>query len=285
MIIRPKHPEQLACALKEKTLVLYGMGTVGTRIAEWCDLHGVSYYFTDKDFMKKGKKETIPPEELMLRFPNANVVIASVVYSDEIKNNLKQLGFKQNQILSYKLFMPEEITWPDIENNIDWGIMRHRARMIFEWMEPDINSLADYGAGKMHIKDYLSSDIIYYPIDYHRRTEDTIVCDLNKGTYPDISTDVSICCGILEYMCEPERLLLNVCKKTNIQIIISYWTLDKFPNIEGRRASAYISDLTERQIINTMQSGGYGLIKKAPDPVKYDCTVYSFIKDLRWGSR
>lgn len=282
MIVKPKDPERLIRLLKDKPLVLYGAGGAGMRIAEWCDLHGIQYCFVDRNFADKQKetnKSVISPDELKTRFSEANVAITSIIYSDEIMENLERQGFKPDQILSYKTFMPEKtIMWSDLDNNIDWDLMQHRMVMISKWIDSEVHSVADYGAGQMHLKCYLKPNIKYYPIDYIRRTEETILCDFNKGNFPILKTDASICCGVLEFIYTAEHLLRSACENTARQIIISYLTLDKFKSIEGRRASAYVSDLTEQQIIDIMQENGYCLDKKVPDPVKHDCTVYSFMK-------
>lgn len=254
------------------------------RIAEWCDLYKISYCFADRNFTEKQKetdKIVISPDELKSLFPDANIAVTSIIYNDEITANLERLGFRQDQILSYKIFMPEkEIMWSDLDNNIDWDLMQYRMQMISKWIDSEVHSLADYGAGKMHLRSYLTADIKYYPIDYIRRTEETVLCDFNEGEFPDLQTDASICCGVLEFIYTAEELLCHVCENTMRQIIIAYLTLDKFRSIEGRRASAYVSDLTEQEIIDIMWDNGYCLDKKVPDPVKQDCTVYSFMKDL-----
>lgn len=284
MIVQPKCPEQLVRLLKEKPLVLYGMGGAGMRIAEWCDSHEISYVFADRDFIKKQKetnKIVISPDELKKQFADTNIAVTSIIYCDEIMANLEKLGFRQEQILSYKIFMPEQdLMWSDLDDTIDWDLMQYRMRMISEWIDLSSHSIADYGAGQMHLKAYLKKEIIYYPIDYIRRTEETILCDFNQGSFPDLTTDTSVCCGVLEFIYTSEQLLHHICAKTTKQIIISYLTRDRFPSIEGRRASAYVSDLTENQIIKLMQENGYSLDKKVPDPVKEECTVFLFVKDL-----
>lgn len=272
MVVKPKNPEQLISLLKEKPLILYGAGGAGMKIAQWCDLHDIQYCFTDRDFSDKQKetgKTVISPDELKRRFPEANIVVTSIVYSNEIFENLKLLGFKKEQILSYKIFMPQDsLTWSDLDNDANWDSMQHRISMISGWIDPEVHSVADYGAGKMYLKSHLKAGVKYYPIDYIQRTEETILCDFNKGSFPDLKTDVSICCGVLEFIHTAEQLLCNVCKNTARQVIISYVTLDKFPNIEGRRASAYVSDLTEQGIADVMRRSGYYLDKKVPDPIK-----------------
>lgn len=281
MIVNPKKPEQLTNLLKSRQLVLYGMGGTGLRIAEWCDEQGVDYIFADRDAKKKQKgtnKTVVLPEVLKNEYSDANIIVSSIIYCDEIAEQLLKMGYKPEQILSYKLFMPENIVWSDLDDNIDWDLMRFRVQMFSKWIDEDIKSIADYGAGKMFLKEYLTHSTKYYPIDYIRRTDETIMCDLNLGNFPNIQTDATICSGVLEFITTSESLLKHVCANTNKIIIMSYLTVDKFSSIDGRRTSAYISDLTHNQIIDIMLEGGFSLVKNMPDPVNELCTVYLFKK-------
>lgn len=281
MIINPENPEQLIHLLQSAPLVLYGMGGAGIRIAQWCDENKIDYIFADKDADKKQNdtnKIVVFPKFLQKEYSNANVVISSIIYYDEIIRELLKLGIEEKHILSYKLFMPESIVWSDLDGNIDWDLMRFRVEMFSEWITADIKSVTDYGAGKMFLQEYLNSGIKYYPIDYIQRNEQTILCDLNSGDFPKIKTDATICSGVLEFIYTAELLLKHVCENTNKIVILSYLTIDKFPNIGGRRASAYVSDLSEKQIVDLMASKNFFLEKNISDPINNACTVYMFKK-------
>lgn len=181
--------------------------------------------------------------------------------------------------------MPRNILWSDLDTNIDWDLMRFRVAMFSEWITADIQSVVDYGAGKMYLREYLAPEVKYFPVDYIRRNEQTILCDLNQGVFPDIQSDAAICSGVLEFIYAPEQLLLHVCKYTNKMIILSYLGVDNFPDIDGRRASAYVSDLSERQIVELMESKGFQLNKKVPDPVNHACMVYMFQSISQMGQK
>lgn len=283
MIINPENPEQLIHLLQSAPLVLYGMGGAGIRIAQWCDENKIDYIFADKDADKKQNdtnKTVVFPKFLQKEYSNANVVISSIIYYDEIIRELLKLGIEEKHILSYKLFMPESIVWSDLDGNIDWDLMRFRVEMFSEWITADIKSVADYGAGKMFLQEYLNPGIKYYPIDYIRRNEQTILCDLNSGDFPKIKTDATICSGVLEFIYTAELLLKHVCENTNKIVILSYLTIDKFPNIGGRRASAYVSDLSEKQIVDLMASKNFFPEKNISDPINNACTVYMFKRDM-----
>ncbi len=279
MIIKPENPQHLINFLKAAPLVLYGMGGAGMRIAKWCDENKIDYIFADRDAEKKQQlvnNVVVSPHLLEVEYKNANIVISSIIYFDEIKKELLKLGVNENRIVSYNLFMPQDIVWSDLDENIDWDLMRFRVEMFSEWITSEIRSVSDYGAGKMFLQEYLNSDVKYFPIDYIRRNEQTILCDLNLGEFPEIQTDATVCSGVLEFIHTAEKLLEHVCRNTNKMVILSYLTADQFPNIEGRRASAYVSDLTDKQIVDLMESNNFYLEKKLPDPINKACTVYLF---------
>lgn len=281
MIVNPVNPQKLAIQLTAKPLVLYGMGGAGLRIAEWCDSMGIDYVFADREAAKnknKTDKTVIEPELLPTKYADANVVISSIIYFDEMYNTLRKYGFCEERIISYKIFMPDDLAWSDLDDNVDWDLMRCRVKMFSAWLGPEVKSVADYGSGKMYLKEYLAPDVAYHPIDYIRRSDETIMCDLNSGIFPDLQTDVAICSGVLEFIHTAEPLLKHVCANTDKAIIMSYMTIDLFPDMAGRRVSAYVSDLTEKRIMELMSSGGFIMEKVVPDPVNSACSVYLFIK-------
>lgn len=277
MVIRPKNPEQLVSLLCSAPLVLYGMGGAGLRIAEWCDENGITYVFADKDAENKAKnteKQVILPQSLKESYPEANIVVSSIIYFEEITQELLKMGISRERILSYKIFMPDNILWSDLDDNIDWELMRFRVAMFSEWITPDVRSVVDYGAGRMFLQEYLAPDVQYYPVDYIRRNEQTILCDLNQGTFPELRADVTVCSGVLEFIYTAEALLCHVCAHTNKKIILSYLGVDNFPDIDGRRASAYVSDFSDKQITDIMALNGFTLEKRVADPVNHACMVY-----------
>ena len=94
--------------------------------------------------------------------------------------------------------------------------------------------------------------------------------------FPEIQADAAVCSGVLEFIDTAEALLDHVCTHTGKMVILSYLGVDHFSDIDGRRASAYVSDLSEKQIVDRMSSNGFRLEKKVPDPVNHACMVYLF---------
>ena len=282
MIINPDNPEQLARFLKERQLILYGMGTIGKAIALWCDSRQIEYIFADRDNIEKQKttdKIIIAPEGVKANCAEANIVISSNIYFDDIKERLLEDGFDEKQIISYNLFLQKNIVWADLEDSIDWDLMKPSVELFSKWIGIETGSVVDYGAGQMYLKRFLRSDVQYFPVDYIRRFDETIVCDLNTGIFPELRTDAAICNGVLEFLVTPDELLKHICKMTSRIIIISYMTVDKFPNIDGRRTSGYVSDLTECNILDVLAQGGFQLAQKVPDPLDATDTIYLFERE------
>lgn len=271
-----EHPEEVLGQLRGKRLVLYGMGTLGREIGKWLEEHGFSYVYADRKAEGAGAAGAIHPDRLALEYRDAHVIVSSNLYFREIREGLLRVGFPEERILSYELFVPKEVAWRDLEDTIDWGKMRPSVELFSSWLDPGITSLVDYGAGQMYLKKFLLAGVIYHPIDYQKRFKETIVCDLNTGTFPKIRADAAVLNGVLEFLTTAEALIRHVCKTTNMQVILSYMTVDRFSDITARRASGYVSDLSEERIWSLMKEGGFRLEKEAPDPLDGTDRIYLF---------
>lgn len=280
MVVQVENPEELKKELTSKVLVLYGMGTIGVAIAQWCDTYAIEYVFADKNAIEKQEsthQRVITPEILLADYKDANIVISTNLYFDEIKADLQKKGFSENQILSYKLFVPQ-MEWRDLEGNIDWDLMCPSVELISRWIPESTKSVADYGAGQMYLKTFLHPKITYYPVDYFKRFPQTVVCDLNTGSFPDLSVDISVLNGVLEFLTTAETLLQHVCRNTSHRILLSYMTTDRFADPIARRTSGYVSDLSEETIISLLRKANFQLLQKVPDQLDSTDTIYLFEK-------
>lgn len=281
MIIDPKEPSELKKKLKEKKLVLYGFGGAGINIAKWCDENDIDYVFVDRDAMNKQKNTDKPiyqPDDLPVKFPNSNIVISSIIYFDEIKENLLKMGLPEENLLSYSEFMPEVITWKELEKSTVWGMNKERVEKISELIPDDVDSVADYGEGKINLRNFLSQNIKYYPFDYIKRSELTVLCDFDNDMLPNIDADVSVCTATLVFLKKAEDLIEHICKHTQKMIILSYVTTDVFSNVSGRRVSGYLNDFSEAEIIHIMDKNGFEFFGKENDPANSIDKIYMFRK-------
>lgn len=287
MFMQPKDPHELKLQLSKHPLVLFGTGGMGEKIKAYCEEHKIPIAcFVDNNTEKQesgwNDRKVLSPQEMKEIYPSANILISSAIFFDEIKKQLEFLGFPENQILSYTLFIPDEITWLDLEKKADWERMRIRIKDIFKWIDEGVRSVIDYGAGEMFLKNLLHTlsarSVQYYPIDYIRRSDETIVCDLNAGKFPSIYADVAVLSGILEFLTTTESLLRHVSATTGHKIILSYITIEKFPNLAGRRASAYVNNFTEQKIIDLLTQNGFTLKAIHSDPSHDINTLFLFEK-------
>lgn len=281
MVIKVSDPKTLKNKLTSRQLMLYGIGSLGAEISKWLDSQNIDHIIVDRNAEEKRalfEKNIITPEILFNEYKDANVIVSTNLYYDEIRNNLLENGFSDEQIISYANFVPEEVFWTDLEDNIDWNLMKPSVEVIAGWIGNDTDSVIDYGAGQMYLKKLISSNIEYYPVDYFKRFPETIVCDLNEGVFPDIATDTAVLNGVLEFLKTASELLKYVCKKTTRRIILSYMTVDKYSNKDSRRASGYVSDLSENEILNILSENGFVLVKSTSDPIDKTDTIYLFEK-------
>lgn len=281
MIVKPEHPMELCVELREKELVLYGFGGAGSRIGNWCDENQIEYVYADRAAEEKQlltDKRVIMPEELPKEYPNANIVVTSIVYYNEIVERLLSLGISKENILSYRLFMPGQVRWKELELSTEWGTHEGRVERIAKLLPKDIASVADYGEGKGGIRKYLDASVTYYPLDYVRRSEETILCDFDKDQLPDIRTEVTICTATLVFLDKAERLIRHLCTHTEELIVVSYVTTDKFSDEDGRRASGYRSDYSEAELVKMFATEGFALKESCADPANRIDTIYVFYK-------
>lgn len=75
-----------------------------------------------------------------------------------------------------------ENTWKDDYEYLDFYKERYKFMSSFLNFEK-IKSVMDLGSGPEFLKDLLPQDIKYYPVDYLKKTENTIIRDFNKGEF------------------------------------------------------------------------------------------------------
>ncbi|MHC1724159.1 MAG: hypothetical protein AB9836_13250 [Aminipila sp.] len=280
MIVKPNNPEELICLLKTRPLIIYGMGYVGKLIAEWCNLNKVTYVFCDINAYKMKKEtnqEVILPNQLMERYSDANIIIASINYYEEIKFNLMQIGFDDNNIFSYLLFWPKKISWKELEESANWNAVKERAMIFAGWVDKSAKSVFDYSAERNFLKEFLPSNTIYYAPDYINYNENMLFADVARVNQ-SFQAEVSSCLAVLMSFENPEELIEHICNSTSKSIILSYVTLEKLPDSNFRRSINYVNDFTEDQLVNMLFEKGFLLKKKAVDPFDEVHTVYLFVR-------
>lgn len=131
-----------------------------------------------------------------------------------------------------------------------------RYRELITLLDPNCNALMDCGAGNMSLKRMINAGIKYYPVDNVQRYSETIVCDFNKGNFPDIYVDTIVACGILEYIILPEIFIKEMCEHSNT-VLLSYCSLQMRSDISYRLSLGWKNHLTEGEIVKIFYQNGF----------------------------
>ena len=138
-----------------------------------------------------------------------------------------------------------------------------RIRLMLKHLDAQSQSLLDIGCGREHARDILreiNPQCVYFGMDYKKRTENTLVFDLNLRQFPQDEYDVFFMSGSLEYIqpCNLEWFFscLSNCKN---QVLISYCSMERTPDLRIRKGSGWKSNLTLFEIICYLNKAGFEL--------------------------
>jgi len=147
----------------------------------------------------------------------------------EIEKTLTSAGIKPERILRHSHILSMfrdldsiEFDWQHSTDNVyDFETNVVLIESLSHCIGPGDSSVVDLGAGNMSLARYLPPSTSYYPVDYKRRNEDTVVCDFNKKEFPDIYADVYVLCAMLYYVECPFWLLEKCAQYAEKKIIIA----------------------------------------------------------------
>lgn len=119
----------------------------------------------------------------------------------------------------------------------------------------DERTVLDLGCGQMWLKEYIEPNKIYISSDMYKRDENTIVCDYNAGEFPDVSADVVVISGVVEYMDHPLELLMHA-RKISPRVLVSYVSVEEQDNLKDRTLLGWRNHLSKDQFIELAGSAG-----------------------------
>ncbi len=157
----------------------------------------------------------------------------------------------QKPIIDNRLLEVCPFNWDSRWENLP--VCTGRIKRMAELIEPG-SSVLDIGAGKMELKGFLK-DCKYRPVDFMKRCEETIICDLN-GNVELPPCDVAVFSGVLEYIKNIPHVLGKLNAKT---IIASYMVFDMNASYDNRRFNGWVNDFTEDEIIKLFSFCGFKL--------------------------
>lgn len=155
-------------------------------------------------------------------------------------------------------FLKKKKKWKDIEY-FD-PIWKERISQMVKYI-PSYSIVLDLGCGEMWTEQFLPNGCTYYAVDYKKRGEKSIVCDFNNHEFPKIKVDLCFVSGCLEYI-EDYNWFINEISKVAESCVISYCTLEKFPEIEKRTKRTWVNHLDKNTITNLFVDNGFKLISE-----------------------
>jgi len=127
---------------------------------------------------------------------------------------------------------------------------KSRQELLSERISVEDISVCDFGCGPGWLKEFISENKQYYGVDYVKRDTETIVCDLNKGEFPNQleGVDVAVCSGVIEYIENVEDFverLAGFCSK----VVMSYCSLEEIGALRARKKLAWKNHYYTGQLI------------------------------------
>lgn len=148
------------------------------------------------------------------------------------------------------------IRWENIEYfDSNW---KKRIKDMSEYIDSGA-VVIDLGCGEMWLKEFITENESYIPVDYVSRGDGTIICDFNKYEYPKISTDIAFVSGCLEYINDVKWFVEKI-SQSNVKCVLSYCTTDFFPIVENRKGFAWKNHLSKSEIITLFENNNFFLV-------------------------
>jgi poly(glycerol-phosphate) alpha-glucosyltransferase len=161
---------------------------------------------------------------------------------------VQSMGWRYRLRKAYSGFDASEEIWDKLAERT----MRHVA--------PDSASLIDLGCGKMqYARAYCRPGMEYIPVDFKERSSDTLVCDFNKGQFPEGEADVCLLSQVLEYVKDLPDFLEKVCHAARKQVLVVCRPFELDNEVDYRREMFLSTDFSEEFLVKTMESLGFYL--------------------------
>lgn len=165
-----------------------------------------------------------------------------------------------------------ENTWKDNYEYLDFYKERYKFMSSFLNFEK-IESIMDLGAGPEFLREFIPVKCKYYPVDYLKKTENTIIRDFNKGEFFEEKVDVIFAEGLLEYIYNLPDFIKKINKYTNC-IIATYRFPELYPELNR---DILVNHYSQKELFNIFKKAGFKLTLK---PIyNKDFTVFIFTKN------
>ena len=184
------------------------------------------------------------------------IIIDDSAQYDKIAKKLSDLGFLENinffngwklSPSFYKMKYDREKNWIQFEQKDTRALERQkegwkiRAEFLSKMIPDDVKSIMDIGCGDGLIKNFLGHDVKYFGVDYCKRSADTIVCDINQESLPDLNVDLYYMAGVIDYIENIRKFVAQLSRAK--YVLISKVRNEKFIRLDARYTQGGIAIL------------------------------------------
>ncbi|RTL78617.1 MAG: class I SAM-dependent methyltransferase [Hyphomicrobiales bacterium] len=151
--------------------------------------------------------------------------------------------------------------WQSPENlSPDWD---ERTALIAA-LVPAGSSVIEFGAARLVLRRHLDPSCSYQPVDLVKRSDDTIVFDLN-GALPKLPQqyDVAIFSGVLEYVHDLGRIM-EWLPRISRSVIFSYAVTDMLSDPVTRRQNGWVNSFSDKEIRRIVGMAGLDVRSSQP---------------------
>jgi hypothetical protein len=129
-----------------------------------------------------------------------------------------------------------------------------RAQIVGRFV-PVGSHVLDLGAGLEALSRHIPDSCSYTPADLVRRSDRTIVADVNRGEFPDGDYDVVAALGLFEYVHNVKGLLATIHQRAPM-LVTSYCT-STTSDPDTRLERGFVNDYTLNHFVDLCQSAGW----------------------------
>jgi len=174
------------------------------------------------------------------------------------RKNLNRIKSIQKNTIKLKKEKQSDINRWKNSNELfeDWN---QRTSILGNYITPG-SKVIEFGSGNMSLKKMLPENCTYTPSDIVKRTEETIVCDLNEPISFDLSFyNTAVFSGVFEYVYDVDNVFKQL--ENHIpHIILSYACSDICTH--NRLINGWLSEFTEKQLLDIFAKYSYDVIDK-----------------------
>ena len=126
----------------------------------------------------------------------------------------------------------------------------------------------DIGCGAMDLERALPAGCSYQPCDLVHRDDRTLVCDLNRGEFPEADgIDLVSFLGVLEYLGDAPAFLRRV-RQLGVPVVCSYSVSDRRPELD-RAAQGWINSMSTAEFRQACSEAGLEVLHQTQiDPLQ-----------------